>query len=85
MAAAAGVPEIVGAVFTGVAALAVIVNAGKAADAWPSLTLITTLANVPAADGVPCKRPVAAVNVAHAGRLVMLNVNGLPFASLAVG
>ena len=65
--------------------MAVIVNAGNDAVAVPSLTLIVMFANVPAAVGVPCSRPVLAVNVAHAGRLVIENVSGLLFGSLAVG
>jgi hypothetical protein len=43
--------------------------------------------NVPmfAVAGVPCRRPVAVLNDAQLGLLVMLNVSVLPFASLAVG
>ena len=78
-----GVPEIVGGRFG--AGLTVIVKAGSAALALPSLTLITMLANVPAAVGVPWSRPVLAVNVAHAGRFVIVNVRVLPSGSLAVG
>src|SRR5436190_23985110 len=43
------------------------------------------LANVPAAVGVPCSWPVAALNVAQAGRFVMLKVSVSPSGSLAVG
>src|SRR5256885_1389465 len=64
----------------------VIENAGNATlGALPSLTLIAMLANVPAAVGVPCSWPVAALNVAQAGRFVMLNVSVSPSGSLAVG
>ena len=38
-----------------------------------------------AAAGVPCKRPLLAVKVAHAGLFAMLKVSVSPFASLAVG
>src|SRR5688500_2355597 len=80
-----GVPPIVGARFA--ASLTEIVNAGSAALAWPSLTLITTAANVPtfAAVGMPCSRPVLELNVAQLGRFAMLNVSVPPSGSLAVG
>src|SRR5258706_4307152 len=44
-------------------------------------------ADVPmfAVAGVPCRRPVAVVNVAQLGLFVMLNVSVPPFASVAVG
>jgi hypothetical protein len=35
--------------------------------------------------GVPCKRPVLVLNVAHVGLLTILNVSVPPSASLAVG
>jgi hypothetical protein len=62
-------------------------NAGNDAVATPSLTLMTTFDAVPtsAGPGVPCSRPVAESNVAHAGLLAMLNVNALPSGSDAVG
>jgi hypothetical protein len=43
--------------------------------------------NVPAlpATGVPCRRPVVVLNVAHVGRFTMLNVSVPPSLSLAVG
>jgi hypothetical protein len=65
----------------------VIENAGNATlAALPSLTLIAMFANVPAAVGVPDSRPVLPLNVAQAGRLVMLNVSVVPVSgSLAVG
>jgi len=47
------------------------------------------LARAPAftslAVGVPCSRPVVVLNVAHAGLLVIENVNESPSGSLAVG
>ena len=78
-----GDPEITGGEFG--AAATVIVNAGSDAVAVPSLTLIVTFENVPAAVGVPWSWPVLAVNVAHAGRFAIENVNGLLFGSLALG
>ena len=69
----------------GEAGATVIVNAGRLAVAVPSVTLITMLANVPAAVGVPWSRPVLGVNTSQEGRLVIKNVNGLLSASLAVG
>jgi hypothetical protein len=36
-------------------------------------------------EGVPERRPVDVLNVAHEGLLVMLKVSGSPFASFAVG
>jgi len=55
------------------AAATVIENAASATlDALPSLTLIEMLANVPAAVGVPWSCPVVVLNVAQAGRFVML-------------
>jgi hypothetical protein len=53
----------------------------------PSLTPMPMFANVPTlADvGVPCNRPVELLNVAHAGRFVMLKVSVPPSGSLAVG
>src|SRR5262245_17558555 len=80
-----GTPEITGGRFTG-GGVTRIVNAGSAtAAACPSLTEIVTSANVPAVAGVPCSRPVAASNVAHAGRLRIENVSAWPSGSLAVG
>ena len=82
VAVAGGVPEIVGGWF---AALTVIANAGSAADALPSLTLITMLLCVCAALGVPCSAPVLILNVAQVGRLLILNVSVPPSGSFAVG
>jgi hypothetical protein len=85
MTAVAAVPEIVGATLG--AGLTLIENAGNDADARPSLTLMPMFANEPtfAAPGVPERRPVAVLNVAHVGRFVMLNVNALFWASVADG
>jgi len=79
-----GAPEIVGGAL---AAPTAIENAGRVAVAVPSLTLIEMLSNVPtcAALGVPWSAPVFALNVAHAGRFAIVNVNALPSASVAVG
>jgi hypothetical protein len=78
-----GVPEIVGGVFG--ESVTVIVNAGSAAVSSPSLTLILMFANVPAAVGVPCRRPVLVENVAHEGGPVIENVSGSSSSSSAVG
>ena len=84
-----GDPGIVGGEFGGGggggAVVTVIVNAGNEAVAVPSLTLIATFANVPAAVGVPCNWPVVLLKLAHAGRLAIENVSESLFASLAVG
>jgi len=81
----AGVPEITGGLFG--AAFTTIEKAGSDADALPSLTPITMPLFVPTslAAGVPCNRPVVVLNVAHAGLLVIENVNESPSGSLAVG
>jgi hypothetical protein len=78
------VPEIVGGLF---AAATVIENADSATlGALPSLTLIVMFEDVPAAVGVPVSCPVLPLNVAQAGRFVMLNVSVVPESgSLAVG
>ena len=62
-------------------------NAASDALASPSLTLMTMPLVVPTccAAGVPDSRPVAVSNDAQAGGFAMLNVNGSPSASLAVG
>src|SRR5688572_16831966 len=85
VAVVAGVPEIVGGRFAG--ALTVIVNAGSAALAEPSLTLMPMFANVPmlAVVGVPLIRPVDVLNVAQLGRFEIANVSVPPSGSLAVG
>ena len=75
-------------VITGLAAaFTVIANASSDADAVPSLTLITIPLYVPTslADGVPLIWPVAMLNVAQAGLLVIENDSVWPAGPLAVG
>ena len=81
----AGAPLIVGARLA--VRDTVIENAGSETVVAPSLTLIAMFEYVPtfAAVGVPLRRPVDVLKVAHAGRLTMLKRSGSPFASLAVG
>jgi hypothetical protein len=81
----AGVPEMTGARFG--ALETAIENAGSCALVCPSLTAITMLPYVPTwlVEGVPCSRPVDALNVAHDGRFVIENVSVLPSGSLADG
>src|SRR5690349_4094973 len=80
-----GAPEIVGGRFA--AAVTVIANGGSETLAVPSLTLIAMLLNAPtfAAAGVPVRRPVAVLNVAHVGRFAIVNVSVPPSGSDAVG
>ena len=81
-----GEPEIVGGWFGG--APTTIENVASCAlPPCPSLTPMPMFENVPtfALVGVPCNRPVVVLNVAHAGRFVMLKVSVPPSASLAVG
>jgi hypothetical protein len=81
----AGAPEIMGAELAG--ATTAIENGASVDEAVPSLTLIVTLLYVPMApvEGVPHRRPVALLNVAHAGTFCAANVSASPFASLAEG
>ena len=51
----------------------------------PSDTCILILLKVPVAVGVPLRRPVDALKLAHEGLFVILNVSGLPSGSEAVG
>jgi hypothetical protein len=69
------------------AAFTVIVKAGSAADALPSLTLITMPASVPTSEtaGVPLNCPLALLKLAQEGWFAMENVRLLPEGSLAVG
>src|SRR5687768_17202102 len=60
-------------------------NVGKDVVVLPSLTRITIEECVPAAVGVPLKRPVVVLNDAQAGLFVIENPSVSPFASLAVG
>ena len=63
----AGVPEIVGAVFVGVGAVTVMVNAASDVLTLPSFTLMMMLLYVPALVGVPVSLPVVVLNVVHDG------------------
>jgi hypothetical protein len=87
VAVVAGVPEIVGGRFVVAVALTVTANAGRAALAEPSLTLIVMPENTPTlADvGVPVSWPVAVLNVAQLGRFAIAKVSVPPSGSLAVG
>ena len=67
------------------AACTAIVNAGREVVVVPSLALIRIPECAAAAVGVPERRPLLVLKVAHAGLFVMLNVRVLPSASLAVG
>jgi hypothetical protein len=80
-----GVPDIVGAWFGGAAT--VMVNGGKEAVAFPSLTVMTMLVYVPtfAVAGVPVRAPEAVVNAAQLGIFWMLKVSASPSASDAEG
>jgi hypothetical protein len=63
----AGVPLIVGALFDGVAADTVIVNADNDFESLPSLTLMMILLCVPVAVGVPDNVPVEVEKLAQLG------------------
>src|SRR6185503_19935791 len=68
--------------------LTVIANAGSAAESWPSLTVITMFAWMPAsaAAGVPVNAPVVPLNCAQDGLLAMPKVSVVTAsASLATG
>ena len=62
-------------------------NAGRAADCVPSLTLITMFEKAPTLelDGVPVSEPVAMLNVPHEGMFVMLKLRVVPEGPLAAG
>ena len=62
-------------------------NAGRAADARPSLTLITMFEYVATFDaaGVPVSLPVEELKLAHEGRFEIAKVSASPFASAALG
>ena len=70
-----------------VGALTVIANAGSAALALPSLTLMTMSRVVPtsAAAGLPASLPVRVSKLPQAGLLVMPKLRASPSASVAVG
>lgn len=82
-----GVPEMTGARFVVVAALTVIENAAKLADRLPSDAVMTMPEVVPTCEllGVPLKRPVVLLKLAHVGLFVMENASVSPFESRAVG
>ena len=63
----------------------VIVKAGSDFDLLPSLTEIRMFENVPATVGVPLRRPVLALKLAQAGRLLTANVSVWPSGSVAEG
>ena len=65
--------------------LTVIANAGSEAVAVPSLTLMMMLLKVPAAVGVPFRRPVELLNVAQVGLFWIVKPSDWPSASFAVG
>jgi len=69
------------------AAFTVIANADNAADALPSLTLITMPEVVPtsAAVGVPLSCPLVVLKLAHEGWWLMEKVRELPDGSVVVG
>jgi hypothetical protein len=62
-------------------------NGLSSAIAVPSLTAMAMAAVMPISEvpGVPVKRPVVALNVAHDGSFVILNVSGAPLVSEALG
>ena len=62
-----------------------IVNAGRLSESVPSLTRITMLPNVPVEPGVPERRPVVVLKVAHDGLFWMLKASVLPSGSEAEG
>jgi hypothetical protein len=81
----AGVPLIVGALFDGSCTL--IAKGGSESETRPSLTEITMSAKVPTllVAGVPLKRPVDALKLAHAGLFEIAYVRGSLSASEADG
>src|SRR4051812_16475345 len=82
-----GVPVMVGGRLAGAVLPTVSEKAGRAAETLPSLTLITMPLVVPSepVGGVPLTWPVAGVNVAQLGLLVISNVRVSSWASSAVG
>src|SRR5687767_8822212 len=73
VAVVSGLPVIVGALFA--EADTTMLKAGRAALRDPSLTLMRMLEVVPAAVGVPVRRPVVTLNCAHVGLFWMLQVS----------
>jgi hypothetical protein len=80
----AGEPDIVGVLFEG-ALVTEIANAGNPSDKLPSLTRITMLLKLPVAVGVPERRPVVALKVAHDGLFWIVKASVSPSASAAEG
>jgi hypothetical protein len=60
-------------------------NAGRLSDKLPSLTRITTLPKLPVAVGVPERRPVVALKVAHDGLFWIVKASVSPSKSEADG
>ena len=87
----AGVPEIVGARFEVEPEVelevTLIENAGRLADLPPSDAVMTMPDVVPTCElaGVPLKRPVVLLKLAHDGLFAIENTSGSPFESFAVG
>ena len=69
------------------AAVTVMVNAGSDALEVPSVALITMFENAPTfeLDGAPLSSPLAVLNCAHAGPLLILNDTAAPLPPDAVG
>ena len=65
----------------------VLPGGASAAEVFPSLTLITMLANVPTLElaGVPLSVPLAMLKVAQDGMFWMLKLSVPPDGSLALG
>ena len=62
-----------------------IVKAGRLSESVPSLTRMTMLPNVPVEPGVPERRPVVVLKVAHDGLFWMLKPSVFLSGSAAVG
>ena len=82
-----GVPEITGARFVVVAAVTRSENAAKLADFLPSDAVMTMPGVVPTCEllGVPLKRPVVLLKLAHVGLFVIVKASVSPLESRAVG
>ena len=62
-----------------------IANAGRLSDRLPSVTRMTMLPKVPVEVGVPDRRPVVALNVAHDGLFWIEKASVSPSGSDAEG
>jgi len=80
-----GVPVMVGAEFVEPEVVTVMPNQGTHIWETPSLAQTLMPPNVPAAVGLPLRRPVVELKVAHEGFPWTLNVIALPSGSLATG